>query len=97
MPLGDLAYAAVDFAAASDGYRDRLAAYRQCFEPGGRFTTVTDRLMTEGSAGLGLDDRLRSLTLQACWLRHAGNEQREGGAERPFLSILRRAAESWLR
>ncbi len=41
LPLGDIAYAVVDFAAASDGYRDRLAAYRHCFERDGRFTAVT--------------------------------------------------------
>ena len=44
----------VDFAAASDGYRDRLAAYRHCFEPGGRFTAFTAELIDGGRGALGL-------------------------------------------
>jgi hypothetical protein len=97
LPLGDLAYAIVDFAAASDGYRDRLAAYRQCFEPGGRFAATAGRLVDDAATALGLSAPVRSLALQACWLRHAGNELSETGTAGPFQAILHRTAAELLR
>jgi hypothetical protein len=87
----------VDFAAASDGNRDRVAAYRQCFEPGGRFAAVAERLVDDAAAALELSAPIRGLALQACWLRHADNERIETGEAGPFASIMVRAAEEWAR
>jgi hypothetical protein len=95
LPLGDLASAAVDFAAASDRYRDRVAAYRHCFEPGGRFTTLTTELVTAAAGALGIGAEPVRIALEACWLRHADNERAavaDPEEERPFLSIMRRVA-----
>jgi len=96
LPLGDLAYAAADFAAAVDGYRDRPAAFDACFEPDGSFAELTGRLLAEAARAHGIGAEQVDLCLQACWLHHADNERREASArdlqERPFLAILRRAA-----
>jgi Ser/Thr protein kinase RdoA (MazF antagonist) len=96
LPLGDLAYAAVDFAAAVDGYRDRPAAFAACFEPSGPFAELTQQLLRDAAASLGIDADALELSLHACWLRHADNERREASTrdlpERPFLGVLRRAA-----
>jgi phosphotransferase family enzyme len=95
LPLGDLASAAVDFAAASDGYRDRVAAYRHCFEPGGRFTEQTAELIAAAARALGIGTETVRVALEACWLRHADNERAtvtDPAADRPFLSIMRRVA-----
>jgi hypothetical protein len=96
LPLGDLAYAAADVAAATDGYRDRPAGFAACFEPDGTFADLTGELLGNAARSQGLDAPAVDLCLQACWLRHADNELREAAArgllERPFLGILRRAA-----
>ena len=95
-PLGDLAYAAVDFNAAVKGYRDRPAAYAACFLDAGRERERTARLIGESASALGIGDPLAELCVHACWLRHAANERDqldgEPDAERPFLEILKLAA-----
>ena len=96
LPLGDLAYAAADLAAAVHGYRDRPAAYSACFEPGGEFSAITSELLLKASSSYGIDARGVELCLHACWLLHAENERNlthfEDLDERPFLEILKRAA-----
>ena len=96
LPLGDLAYAVADFAAAVDGYRDRPAAFAACFERSGSFAHLTGELLRDAAGSLGLDAQLLELSLQACWLHHADNERREASTrdlpDRPFLAILKRAA-----
>ena len=95
LPLGDLASAAVDFAAASDGYRDRVAAYRHCFEPGGRFTALTADLIAAAARGLAIGPETVRFALEACWLNHADNEHStttDPAVARPFMSIMRRVA-----
>jgi hypothetical protein len=95
LPLGDLASAAVDFAAASDGYRDRLAAYRHCFEPGGRFTALTADLIAAEARALAIGPETVRVALEACWLNHADNERSmttDRAVARPFMSIMQRVA-----
>jgi len=96
LPLGDLVYAAADFAAAVDEYRDRPAAFAACFEPSGSFADLTGELLRDAAGSLALDAEALELCVQACWLHHADNERREAGIRqlpgRPFLAILKRAA-----
>ena len=95
LPLGDLASAAVDFAAASDGYRDRVAAYRHCFEPGGRFTALTADLIAAAAGTHGIGPETVRIALEACWLNHADNERStttDPTVDKPFMSIMRRVA-----
>lgn len=94
LPLGDLAYALVDAAAAVGDYRDRCAAYESCFSSAGMFSDSARELVEQASRLHGLDDDLRQLCLQACWLHHAGNEQcrDRDDPRRPFLQIARQAA-----
>lgn len=94
LPLGDLAYAAADFLAAVDDYRDRPAAFAACFEGAGTHAALTRELLRDAAASHRIEPSVSELCLQACWLHHAVNEQRsEGGpSEEPFLGILRSVA-----
>lgn len=89
LPLGDLFYAVADAAAACEGYRDRAAAARSCFEPGAERSTTVAPLVERMRVALGLSPAAVELCLHACWLRHAGNERAAGAAERPFAEIVR--------
>jgi hypothetical protein len=80
LPLTDLFYAVADAAAACDGYRDRVAAAR---------APIVEPLAERLSASLELSPAVAELCLHASWLRHAGNERRAGGADRPFAEIAR--------
>ena len=82
MPLGDLAYAAADLAAAVDGYRDRLASFGR-----GSLDLVGSELLARAARTLGLEDEVVDLCVYACWLQHAANEREPG----PFREILRRS------
>src|SRR5256886_1633531 len=99
LPLGDLAYAAADVAAAVAGYRDRPEAFAACFAPGGAFAGLTRELLHGAARSRGIDAVAVELCLQACWLRHADNELRKlgGEGERPFLAILQRAGDEDVR
>ncbi len=55
LPLTDLAYALVDLAAATDGYRDRPAAFVASFSAGGSWASVTHRLIDGAAAAGGLE------------------------------------------
>jgi hypothetical protein len=90
LPLCDLAYAAVDAAAATGRYRDRAIAYERVFGSGPVAAQV-EQLTGRICAALDLDDALAQLCLHATWLRHAANEQGDG-TPRGFLAILRRLA-----
>jgi hypothetical protein len=96
LPLGDLAYATADVVAAVDGYRDRPAAFATCFGLPGPVADITSKLLRDAAVAQGIDGPFAELCFQACWLRHADNERREATTrevpERPFLTILRRAA-----
>jgi hypothetical protein len=98
LPLGDLAYAAADFAAAVAGYRDRPAAFGEAFEPSGSFFGVTSELIDRAVASHSMPPEARELAIASCWLLHAENER--GHAERgptqsrPFGRILERLAEA---
>lgn len=88
LPLGDLVYAAVDAVAATRGYRSRLAAARECLEPGGAYAGVVRDLEHAAREALVLDDGAAELALHACWLRHALNERERGEADE-FGEIVR--------
>ena len=99
LPLGDLAYAAADVAAAVAGYRDRPEAFTAAFAPGGAFAALTRELLHGAARSLGIDAPAVELCLAACWLRHADNELRrlDGEGERPFLAILERSGDDGVR
>jgi hypothetical protein len=84
LPLGDLAYATADLAAAVDGYRDRLASFER-----GALDAVGAELLERACRALGLERKIVDLCLHACWLHHAANEQEPG----PFREILRRSLQ----
>jgi thiamine kinase-like enzyme len=92
LPLGDLAYAAVDAAAAAARYGDRVAAYERAFGTGPVAAQV-DELVRRICRAVDVDDELAELCLHSTWLRHAANEQRDGSSA-TFLSILRRLVPS---
>lgn len=94
LPLGDLVYAATDFAAAVDGYQDRSAAFVACFGADGSRRRLAGELVAEASQANGLGSEVAELCVHACWLGHADNERRdeEPSGERPFLAILRELA-----
>jgi hypothetical protein len=91
LPLKDFFYMAADAVAATDRYRNRPAAVRECFVRGrGHAALVADR--SDRIAGaLGVTDELMEVCFHACWVGHAANEKRaaEPGADRPFLKIVR--------
>jgi hypothetical protein len=89
LPLTDLFYAVADAAAACDGYRDRIAAARSCFEPGGARTATVGPLTERAIAALSLSRAAADLCFHACWLRHAANERAMDGADGPFAEIVR--------
>jgi hypothetical protein len=89
LPLTDLFYAVADAAAACDGYRDRIAAARSCFEPGGSRTATIGPLTERAIAALSLSPAAADLCFHACWLRHAANERATDGADGPFAEIVR--------
>ena len=93
-PLTDLAYAAVDAAAAATRYEDRPAAFEDCFSSAGRHRRLIRQLLRNLSASVGASATAAELSFHACWLHHAANEQRHGRteADRPFLDILRQVA-----
>ncbi len=99
LPLGDLAYAVADVAAAVAGYRDRPEAFAACFAPGAAFADLTRGLLHGAARSRGIDASAVELCLQACWLHHADNALRNlgGEGERPFLAILQRAGDEGVR
>jgi hypothetical protein len=89
LPLTDLFYSLADAAAACDGYRDRVAAVRGCFDPDGARVATVAPLAERLRASLELSPAAAELCFHACWLRHAGNERSANAAERPFAEIVR--------
>jgi hypothetical protein len=95
LPLGDLAYAAVDAAAATRRYVSRPAAYADCFVSSGRHRERVVGLIRRLAHVLELDAQLTDACLHACWLRHAANEQRVStNGERSFRAIVERLAHA---
>jgi aminoglycoside phosphotransferase len=82
LPLGDLAYATADLAAAVDAYRDRLASFER-----GALHEIGSELLEQAARTLGLEGKVVELCLHACWLQHAASEREPG----PFREILRRS------
>ncbi|HEX2188910.1 MAG TPA: hypothetical protein VHG51_08440, partial [Longimicrobiaceae bacterium] len=92
-PLADLEYAATDAVAAVGGYRDRAAAWAECWHPGGGRAEALGRRRAEMAEALGVPPAFAELSRHACWLHHAANEHAAGGAgARPFLEVLRAVA-----
>jgi hypothetical protein len=90
LPLGDLAYASVDAAWAAGGRRDRVEAFKSCFEPGGKYWASTRERVRQLQRVCGLSDDIALLSLHACWLHHAVDEGRKRAPSepRPFLDIV---------
>jgi hypothetical protein len=87
LPLVDFFYAAVDAAAAANGYRDRVQAFRSCFGAGVRAASVRHQELTLTRA-LDVAAPVRELCFHACWLHHAANELRRGDDSGPFRGIV---------
>jgi len=90
LPLKDFFYAAVDAVAATQGYRDRPAAARECLAPGGKRVALVAGFETRIAAAVGADAQLSAISLHACWLGHAMNEHvgARPSDDRPFLQIV---------
>jgi hypothetical protein len=89
VPLMDLFYGLADAAAACDGYRDRLAAFRSCFDPAGARSAIVAPLSERLRQGLQISPEVGELCFHACSLHHAANEARRPAAQRPFAEIVR--------
>jgi aminoglycoside phosphotransferase len=94
LPLADLFYTAVDAVAALDDYRDRPAAFRACFAPGGRYRSLVADLQARFVDQLALTPDQIALSFHASWLSYALAERRETAKAAPdeFLRIARGAA-----
>ena len=94
LPLTDFVYAAADAVAVVQGYGDRAAAVRACFEATGERTPFVERLSGRLAEALGLTDVVREVCFHACWLHHAENEvDREAlDGSGAFATILRAVA-----
>lgn len=90
LPLGDFFFGATDAVAASFGYVDRLAAFKACFAPDGRYARAIAERQERVMRAIGLSPQIAELSLHACWLQHAVNEHRasSGRGSRPFLAIV---------
>jgi len=88
LPLKDFFYATVDAVAATNRYRDRPGAVRDCFEPHGAHAALGD-LQASVAAAAGAGPEVVALAFHATWLGHAASEARSAAAsdERPFLEI----------
>ena len=96
LPLVDFFYAVADATAATKAYRSRPAAARECFAGQGLHTRRVEEWRRRLTHSLGVSETLSALCFHACWLHHAGNEQRASspGDPRPFLEILDWASSS---
>ncbi|CAN5152798.1 hypothetical protein BH23GEM2_BH23GEM2_11690 [soil metagenome] len=95
VPMADFYYAVTDAAAAISGYRDRLAALRSCFTPGGRLRALVQSHEHALQTAFELSPAVAELCFHACWLHHGVNEARSAGAgaRRPFLEIVQWMAD----
>ena len=93
LPLRDFVYAAVDATAAVHGYRDRPAAWDECFGPGSVHASV-HQILSRLRQAVAVPDEFATVAFHACWLQHAEDERkkRTAGEPRPFLECARRAA-----
>jgi thiamine kinase-like enzyme len=99
LPLCDLSYAAVDAVAALDHYADRVEAFRDCFEPRGRWRAPLDACESRLRDRLAVSAEVATFAFHAGWIQHAANEASKRRAEerRPFLEIVRHIASRRLR
>lgn len=95
VPMVDFFYAATDAAAATAGYRDRLAALRNCFTAGGTLRHIVRLQERHLQQTLGLSPAASLICFHACWLHHAANAVRasDSAGQRPFLEIVRWLAD----
>jgi hypothetical protein len=94
-PLTDLAYAAVDAAAAAGRYEDRVSAFEDCLSSDGQHVRLVGGLLRRLATAVGATEEVAELSFHACWLHHAANEQRDARVDtkRPFVAILRQVAD----
>jgi len=95
LPLADLCYAAVDAVALTRRRSDRAEAFVTCFIRDSAEGRLVRHLVERARERSGLPIELVPLCFHACWLRHAANEVRVTGEDRPrpFVRILRLLAE----
>ena len=92
LPLRDLVYTVVDAYLADGGYVTRAEAFDACFAGRGEPAATAERLVAGHRASLDLGAREAVACFHACWLEHALNEARRGGAGGEFVRISARLA-----
>jgi hypothetical protein len=93
LPLTDFFYAALDARAAVDGYRDRGAAFRECFLGGGDWYELVGGLEGRIVDELSLTKDAADRAFHECWTHHAANEAHRGeGTQFREVARLARAA-----
>jgi aminoglycoside phosphotransferase (APT) family kinase protein len=93
LPLADLFYALVDGVAATLGYRDRRAAFHQCFRRDGARAGWARSIVRANVDALRIDTDLAAAAFRSCWLEHGADEAIRGEGD-AFLPILRDLAEA---
>jgi Phosphotransferase enzyme family len=91
LPFTDFFYAVLDARAAVNGYRDRSAAFRECFLRGGDWHELVSGLERRAAAALSLDKERADRAFHECWRQHAANEERRGEGTQ-FREVLELAA-----
>lgn len=89
LPLGDFFYLFVDAVAVAH-HDNHEKAFLECVEPHGRYYSLFQDVVNRMTEVLDLPTPLVRLSLHACFLHHAANEQLERLPEEdhPFLRIL---------
>ena len=107
LPLVDFFYTMCDAAFVAHGGEPRLERFRaleMCLAPTGRYRSTVKPLLERLVRTIGIPDGIIELSLHACFLAHAVNEQQRGnaGANPPFrrtiewIACHRQAIREWL-
>jgi hypothetical protein len=91
LPLSDLWYALADGVARA-GRVSHASAVEGLVTGGMAAPAAVARLPGEHATTLGLRVEEATLAFHVCWLGHADDELRRGGADRPFADVLRTIA-----
>ena len=94
LPLGDFFYCVTDALTATRRVGGRAVAFDRCFGHAGHYSALATRLGHRLQGAVELPAGVAELSLHACWLRHALNEEAKALPQRgrPFLAIMRALA-----
>lgn len=89
LPLGDFFYLFIDVVSVAHRYKPDKA-FLECVRPLGRYHSLLQATLRRMQKILDLPAPLVNLSLHACFLHHAANEQheRQSDEDHPFLRIL---------